>query len=85
MKKFIKILTIIIAAIILLGLMFCFIDTNRVSKRKEPIFCYDASGGSVILYFGLGYTIYGAYDEVPGGLENTKIDTWIGWLLKEAI
>ena len=84
MKKFLKILCIIISIIIVLGLIFCVIDNQRISKGEEPIFCLDASGGSIICYFGLGYTIYGTYDDVPGSLENAKTDTWIGWLLKEA-
>ena len=85
MKKILKILIIILLLTIILGSTFCFIDTTRVSKGQAPIFCYDASGGSVILYWGLGYTISGAYDDIPGGLEHAKIYTWLGWLLKEAI
>ena len=82
MKKGIKILIIVIAAILVLGITFCCIDNNRIKKGKRPIFCYDASGGSVIYYIGLGYTIHGAYDDIPGGLENAKIDTWIGYWVK---
>ena len=81
MKKAIKILIIVIAFILVLGITFCCIDSNRIKKGEEPIFCYNLSGGSSILYFGLGYTIEGAYDEIPGGLENSKVDTWIGWLI----
>ena len=57
MKKFIKISGIIVVILIILGLIFCFIDNSRIRKGKEPLFCYDASGGSAILYYGLGYTI----------------------------
>ena len=81
MEKGMKILIIVIAAILVLGITFCCIDSSRISKGEEPIFCYNLSGGSNILYFGLGYTIEGVYDEVPGGLENAKVDTWIGWLV----
>ena len=80
MKKATKILIIVIVAILVISIAFCCVDSSRISKGEEPIFCYDLSGGSSILYFGLGYTIYGAYDDVPGGLENSKVDTWIGWI-----
>lgn len=82
MKKWIKILIIALAAILVLGITFCCIDSSRVIKGEKPIFCYDLSGGSNIFYIGLGYTIEGAYDDIPGGLENSKVDTWICWLLK---
>lgn len=80
MKKYIKILGIILVIIIVLGLIFCFIDNARIRKGKVPIFCYNDSGGSVIRYHGLGYTISGAYDDIPGGLKYCKIYTWIGWI-----
>lgn len=81
MKKGIKILIIVIVAILVLGITFCCVDSSRISKGEKPIFCYDLSGGSIIFYMGLGYTIEGAYDDVLGGLENAKVDTWIGWLV----
>ena len=81
MKKGIKILIIVIAAILVLGITFGCIDSSKIREGEEPIFCYNLSGGSGILYFGLGYTIEGTYDEIPGGLENLKVDTWIGWLI----
>ena len=81
MKKWMKILIIVVAIILVLGIIFCCIDNSRIKKGKRPIFCYDASGGSIILYYGLGYTINGAYDDIPGGLENAKIYTWIGWMV----
>lgn len=81
MKKGIKILIIVIVAILVLGITFCCIDSSRIAKGEKPIFCHDLSGGSVIFYVGLGYTIEGAYDDIPGGLENAKVDTWIGWLI----
>lgn len=83
MKKWMKILIIVIAAILVLGIIFCCIDNSRITKGEEPIFCYNLSGGSNILYFGLGYTIHGAYDDILGGLENAKVNTWIGWLINK--
>ena len=82
MKKEIKILIVVMVIILILGITFCCIDNSRIKKDKRPIFCYDASGGSIILYYGLGYTIHGAYDDIPGGLENAKVDIWIGKLVK---
>ena len=78
MKKGIKILIVVIIVILVLGIIFCCIDSSKIKKGEKPIFCYDLSGGSIILYFGLGYTIHGVYDDIPGGLENAKVDTWIG-------
>ena len=82
MKKGIKILIIVIVAFVVLSITFCCIDTCKIKNGERPIFCYDASGGSIILYYGLGYTINGAYDDVPGGIGNAKVDTWIGYLVK---
>lgn len=79
MKKWIKILIIEIVVILVLAITFCCIDSSKIKKGEKPIFCYNLSGGSGILYFGLGYTIEGAYDDIPGGLENAKVDTWIGY------
>lgn len=79
MKKIIKISSMIVVTLIVLGLIFCFIDYNRIRNGKKPLFCYDASGGSAILYYGLGYTISGAWDDIPGGLKHCKIYSWIGW------
>jgi hypothetical protein len=82
MKKSVKIILGIIIVLILLSVTFGIIDNNRTKQGKEPIFCINQSGGSVILYVGPGYVIDGAWDDVPGGLENTKISTWIGWLIR---
>ena len=80
MRRVIKLSSTVIAIIIVLGGIFYLVDNNKVLNGEKPVFCYDASGGSIILYFGLGYVIHGAYDDVPGGLENAKIYTWIDWL-----
>ncbi len=83
MKKAISILYLILVLLILLGIVFYFIDINRTLNNKKPVFCYDASGGSGIVYIGLGYVIRGAYDDIPGGLANAKGHTWIWWLLED--
>ena len=82
MKKTLKIFLSIIIVLILISTIFGIIDRNRTKQGKEPIFCINQSGGSTILYIGPGYVIDGAWDDNPGGLENTKISTWIGWFIK---
>ena len=80
MKKIVK---IILGIFILLSIFFCIcgiVDQNRVLNNKEPIFCINKSGGSIILYIGPGYVIDGAWDDNPGGLERAKIHTWI-WFM----
>ncbi len=82
MNKLLKVLMIIfivILVVVVIGAIFCGIDKSRISNNKRPIFCIDKSGGSVIHYVGLGYVIYGAYDDVPGGLENAKVYTWFNY------
>mgnify|MGYP007070188325 CR=1 FL=1 len=76
-KKVICILGGIIAAIIVFCLIAFTIDKNRVRNDKEPIFSYNQSGGSAILYYGPGYVISGAVDDNPGGLKYAKFYTWI--------
>lgn len=82
MKKIIK---IILGIFILFSIIFCIcgvVDQNRVSNNKEPIFCINESGGSAILYIGPGYVIDGAWDDNPGGLEYSKIHTWIWFIFQ---
>lgn len=78
---------IIISIIIVIVLVFCliayFVDKSRVQNNKEPIFSYNQSGGSVILYYGPGYVIVndGKHgDSVE--LKYTKFDTWIGYIIE---
>lgn len=83
MKNILKVICTIVIILIILGFVFYCIDSNKVSKKQKPILSLDESGGSIILYFGLGYTIYGDYTD--GGWDNVKFDTWIGWFLKAAV
>lgn len=78
---------IIISIIIGIVLAFCliayFVDKSRVQNNKEPIFSYNQSGGSVVLYYGPGYVIEndGKHgDSVE--LKYTKFDTWIGYIIE---
>ncbi len=81
MKKILKKFLAVMIVLILISFILGMFDKNRTKNGKEPIFCINQSGGSIILYIGPGYIIDGAWDDQPGGLENTKIHTWIGWLI----
>lgn len=63
-KKIIVIILTILLAIIILGVIFCIVDKNRVEKNEEPIFVRVVNvyiSDSVISgyeeYIGLGYKI----------------------------
>lgn len=63
-KKIIMVILIILLAIIILGVIFCIVDKNRVEKNEEPIFIrvvHVYISDSVISgyeeYIGLGYKI----------------------------
>lgn len=72
---------IIISIIIVIVLVFCliayFVDKSRVQNNKEPIFSYNQSGGSAILYFGPGYVISGTSDASLDDIKCAKFYTWI--------
>ena len=81
MKKRFKIIISIFLALCLVAFVCGMVDINRASSNKEPIFSVNQSGGSAILYIGPGYVIDGALDDNPGGLEYSKIHTWIWFLV----
>lgn len=63
-KKIIAIILIILLAIIILGVIFCIVDKNKVDNNEEPIFVRVVNvyiSDSVISgyeeYIGLGYKI----------------------------
>jgi len=60
MKKIIRMILIIIAIIIILGVIFYIIDYNRVKTNKKPIFCIlnqEVNDGGTKIYLGLGYKV----------------------------
>ena len=77
MKKFIKVLLMIIISILILALIFFAVDYSRVQNGKKPIFCISLGmylDGGTVEYFGLGYKVIdfsrlSGYDEI-------KIGTW---------
>ena len=82
MKKTLKIILVIFILLAVFSCICGIVDKNRVSNNKEPIFCVNQSGGSIILYIGPGYVINGAWDDIPGGLEHTKIHTWVWFIFQ---
>lgn len=79
MKKWIKVLLIVLGVIIILGLVFFAIDYNRVQKQEKPLFCiqYPAGvirDGGTIEYFGLGYKVIDF--NMLNGYDEIKIGSW---------
>ena len=82
MKKLLKIIISILVVLFFVAFICGIVDSKRVLNNKEPIFSINKSGGSAILYVGPGYVIDGAWDDNPGGLEYSKIHTWIWFLIQ---
>ena len=77
MKKDTKILCIVLAIIIALGIIFFIFDYNRVKNNETPIFCINSAtyrdGGSKE-YLGLGYIVIDF--NRTNGYDVMKIGTW---------
>ena len=67
MKKAVEIILFLFIIFCVFRCICGIIDKNRISNNKEPIFCINQYGGSVILYIGSGYMIEGAWDDNPRG------------------
>lgn len=79
MKKIVIVLTIIIAIIVILGVIFFILDYNRAQKQEKPIFCIQSPGGIImdggtIEYFGLGYKVIDFH--TLAGYDDIKIGSW---------
>ena len=79
MKKWLKVIGIVLGIIIILGIVFFVIDYNRVQKQEKPIFCIQnpagvISDGGTIEYFGLGYKVIDFH--TLAGFDDIKIGTW---------
>ena len=60
MKKFIKMILIVISIIIILGVIFFIVDYNRVKNNEKPMFCIleqEVNDGGTKIYLGLGYKV----------------------------
>ena len=80
MKKWLKVIGLILGIIALLGIIFFVIDYNRVKNQEKPIFCIqNPSGiindGGTIEYFGLGYKVIDFH--TLAGFDDIKIGTWL--------
>lgn len=79
MKKWLKVIGIILGIIVILGIVFFAIDYNRVQKQEKPIFCIQnpagvISDGGTIEYFGLGYKLIDFH--TLAGFDDIKIGNW---------
>ena len=79
MKKWIKVIGIILGIIVILGIIFFTIDYNRVKNQEKPIFCIQnpagiIADGGTIEYFGLGYKVIDFH--TLAGYDDIKIGNW---------
>lgn len=79
MKKWVKIVLIILVIILILGIVFFVIDYNRVQKQERPIFCISNPAGTymdggTVEYWGLGYKVIDFH--TLAGFDDIKIGTW---------
>ena len=77
MKKFFKIIGVILAIIVVLGIIFFIVDYSRVKKQEKPIFCIlkdEANDGGTKIYLGLGYKIIDFH--TLAGFDDIRIGTW---------
>ena len=80
MKKWLKVIGIVLGIIVILGIVFFTIDYNRVQKQEKPIFCIQNPAGVIrdggtIEYFGLGYKVIDFH--TLAGFDDIKIGTWL--------
>ena len=77
MKKFFKIIGVILATIVVLGIIFFTVDYSRVQKQEKPIFCIlkdEANYGGTKIYLGLGYKVIDFH--TLAGFDDIKVGTW---------
>lgn len=77
MKKFLKIIGVILTIIVVLGIIFFAVDYSRVQKQEKPIFCIlkdEANDGGTKIYFGLGYKVIDFH--TIAGFDDIKIGFW---------
>lgn len=77
MKKGLKVISIVLVMVIILGLIFFTVDYNRVKNKQRPVFCINTSSyedGGTIEYLGLGYKVIDFH--TIAGFDDIKIGTW---------
>ena len=78
MKKILKIVGIILAIIVIIGIIFFAVDYSRANDQKSPIFCINTSvlkDGGTKEYIGLGYKVI-EYCKIDG-YDKIHIGTWL--------
>ena len=78
MKKYLKVIGVILGVIVILGIIFFAVDYARVQKQEKPIFCIQnpagiINDGGTIEYFGLGYKVIDFH--TLAGFDDIKIGT----------
>jgi len=77
MKRKVLIICLVIIGIIILGAVFAAVDYNRLTNKKEPIFCISMGqylDGGTKEYIGLGYKIIDF--NTLSGFDDVKIGPW---------
>lgn len=79
MKKWLKVIGVILGILVLLGIIFFAIDYNWVKNQEKPIFCIQnpagiIADGGTIEYFGLGYKVIDFH--TLAGYDDIKIGNW---------
>lgn len=76
-KRFFKIIGVILAIIVVLGIIFLAVDYSRVQEQEKPIFCIlkdEANDGGTKIYLGFGYKVIDFH--TLAGFDDIKIGTW---------
>lgn len=77
MKKKIKAILVIIFIIVILGIIFYAVDSNRAKNNRKPLFCIKTGtllDGGTIEYLGIGYKVIDFH--TLAGFEDVKIGSW---------
>lgn len=77
MKKGLKVISIVLVIVIILGLIFFIVDYNKIKNNEKPVFCINTSSyedGGTVEYFGLGYKVIDFH--TIDGFDDIKIGTW---------
>lgn len=77
MQKCLQVIFLLISIVIILGVIFFIIDSNRVKKQERPIFCINNityEDGGTKEYIGLGYKVIDFH--LLNGYDDIKIGTW---------
>ena len=77
MKNKFKIILVIMFIIVILGIIFYKVDSNRAKNNQKPLFCIKTGtllDGGTIEYLGIGYKVIDFH--TLAGFDDIKIGTW---------